>query len=371
MSDTVSYDGFIGYAQLDGFKRKALEAARRTRGNALPAFGYRPVAETYGESCFLIEHETHYLAFVVEGLGTKNKVAEMMFILRRLMDRPEICGNVAQDSVAMIVNDMATSGAVPLLVGCHISVGDSKWFNHPQWNAAFIKAWKRSCDEVGAKWSGGETATLRDVVFSDTAVIGGASVGIIGPKDHRIVGDVEAGNVIHFACGTGIHANGLTQARGIAERLPDGYLTKLPDGRTFGEHLLEPTPLLPTLIAGLIERGYKPRYVVGMTGHGYRKLMRLPNPLRYVVDRPPPAQPVFRFIQKQEKLSDREMFATHNMGAVAGLIFDEDDSDGAIEVAAEIGWDLCHGGYVEDAAEREVVIPKLGITFTSQELNIR
>jgi len=173
-------------------------------GNALPAFGYRPVVETFGESCFLIEHATHYLAFLLEGLGTKNKVAEQMFILRQMMVKPESCGNVAQDAVAMIVNDMATSGATSLLVGCHIAVGDSAWFNNAEWNAAFITSWKRACDEVGAKWSGGETATLRDVVLPDTAVIGGGSVGIISPKDHRITGDVKEGDIIYFARGTGI-----------------------------------------------------------------------------------------------------------------------------------------------------------------------
>jgi len=108
-----------------------------------------------------------------------------------------------------------------------------------------------------------------------------------------------------------------------------------------------------------------------MTGHGYRKLMRLEMPLRYVVEHVPPPQPVFPFIQDKTGKDDRQMYSTHNMGAVAAFIFDPADEERAGEVAEAQGWDLRYGGYVEKAPNKEVVLEEFDIRFESKELNIR
>ena len=42
---------------------------------------------------------------------------------------------------------------------------------------------------------------------------------------------------------SGIHANGLSLARKLVERLPQGYLTEVASGLGYGEALLAPTTL--------------------------------------------------------------------------------------------------------------------------------
>ena len=66
-----------------------------------------------------------FLAHVEEGLGTKNLVADAMYRLYRTRSYYD---HIAQDTVAMIVNDMVTLGALPLAVAMHLGAGSSDWF---------------------------------------------------------------------------------------------------------------------------------------------------------------------------------------------------------------------------------------------------
>ena len=111
-SDLISYD------TQDRFKRIAQEVAAKSRAD-IGRFDLRFVEWTRGESAQLYEHARHdfYLAQVNEGLGTKNLVADHMFYHKwHSYDR-----NVAIDTVATIVNDMATLGAMPISVPLPVS----------------------------------------------------------------------------------------------------------------------------------------------------------------------------------------------------------------------------------------------------------
>ena len=76
---------------------------------------------------------------------------------------------------------------------------------------------------------------------------------------------------------SGIHANGVSLARKLAERLPDGYRTRLADGTLYGEALLAPTTLYAPVTEALAAAGITPHYCANITGHGWRKLMRHPG----------------------------------------------------------------------------------------------
>ena len=97
---------------------------------------------------------------------------------------------------------------------------------------------------------------------------------------------------------------GLTLARAIAERAPEGYLTRLRDGRPYGEALLDPTHIYVGVIEDCLTRGIDIHYAVNITGHGWRKLMRAKEPFAYVIDRIPSPQPVFEFMQAQGNVDD-------------------------------------------------------------------
>ena len=65
-----------------------------------------------------MEAADHYLAHVEEGLGTKNLVADAVYAATGRCFYREI----AIDTVATIVNDLATCGALPISVAMHAAV---------------------------------------------------------------------------------------------------------------------------------------------------------------------------------------------------------------------------------------------------------
>src|SRR5439155_23718057 len=121
----------------------------------------------------------------------------------------------------------------------HAAVGDAKWFEHPQRNDDLAGGFSEGCKLANAVWGGGETPALKGIVNPEAIVLAGSAVGRIAPKSNRIVGDVRDGDAIVMLASGGVQTNGLTLCRQIAERLPQGYLTKMSDGRARGEGLLD------------------------------------------------------------------------------------------------------------------------------------
>jgi phosphoribosylformylglycinamidine cyclo-ligase len=359
----------VDYDVLDPAKRLALEAGRRTAG-LLGRRGFEEVAGTRGESAYVVDAGDFLLATLTEGLGTKNLVADAV---REITGRTHY-DQVARDAVATILNDLATTGAAPLVVTAYWGTGSSDWFADQERAADLIRGWAAACEEAGAAWGGGETQALAGIIEPGTIDLAGAAVGIIRPPERRLSGDrLAPGDAILLAPSTGIHANGLTLARDLAAGLPFGYRTPLPGdptGRTLGEALLDPQPLYGPLVEALQDAGVPLRYAAHITGHGWRKLMRAERDLTYTIDYLPPVPPVLAFLQRTAKLSDAEAYGTFNMGAGFALFAEPSGVALAQEVAARQGTDLLHAGTVEPGPRR-VVIEPLGIAYEAGSLHVR
>ncbi len=203
---------------------------------------------------------------------------------------------IAQDTVAAIVNDMITLGAIPVSLAMHLAVGISDWFNDKERCNDLILGWQKACTIARCRWGGGETPTLKGVVVPDTVLLSGSAWGVVKPKERLITANIQRGDAIILIESSGIHANGLTLARKIAEKLPDGYLTNLDDGRTYGETLLDPTLIYVPLIEDCLNRGISIHYAVNITGHGWRKLMRATQSFTYIIEHLPKQLPIFDFL---------------------------------------------------------------------------
>jgi len=364
-SNLTYKDSGVNYDVLDPFKRRTQKAARNT-GKNIARLGFAEVPASRGESAFLIETGSHYLSQVEEGLGTKNLVIEHP----ELPINPRLWAYIAQDAVAMIVNDMVTLGALPLSVAMHLAVGDASWFRDPRRDEHLIEGWEHACNLARCIWSGGETPELQDVVKPGTAVLSGSAMGIIAPKERLISGNIQDGDAIVMLAGSGIHANGLTLARKIAQQT--GYLAKIPGGRLFAEALLDPTPIYVPVIEDILDAGIRPHYAVNITGHGWRKLMRATEPFVYVIERVPEPQPVFRFIEEQGPVEEQEMYANYNMGAGFAIYVDPKDVEMVIEASRQHGIEAWSAGHIEKrGAEKAVVIEPNGITFGGDALEVR
>jgi phosphoribosylformylglycinamidine cyclo-ligase len=364
---TLSYDqAGVNYDLIDPLKVTAQRAAAAT-GALLGRHGFTEVPASRGESAYVVDVGPFYLASIVECLGTKTLVADEM---SKLTGRSWYDG-IAQDTIAMAVNDLITVGATPLVVQAYWAAGGSDWFGDADRAQALVAGWKKACETCNVAWGGGETPALAGIVESGRIDLAASCTGLVNPKQRLSVGDhLDVGDAIVLLAASGIHANGLSLARKLVERLPQGYLTEIAPGLTYGAALLAPTPLYSPVTEALWAAGITPHYTANVTGHGWRKLLRHPKALTYRVTQVPPVPPVLKFIQEQAKQDDQEAYSTLNMGAGFALYVAAEDAERTVEVARAQGIDAWVAGRVE-AGPKRLIIEPLGLEYGDDALQLR
>lgn len=389
----------VDYDRIDPLKVLAQRAARATGANLDRAdrTGAREVAASRGESAYVVDIGDAYLASITECLGTKALVADAMREMQgisgvsgppempesskvpeasKVPETSKVSGrtwydHIAQDTIATAVNDLVTVGARPLSIHAYWAAGSSDWFDDLERMNDLVDGWKAACDVLGVAWGGGETPCLTGVVEEGAIDLAASCVGIIRPKSRLTLGeDLAAGDAIILLESSGIHANGLTLARKLAERLPEGYATRLPDGRTYGEALLDPTVLYPPVTEAVFEAGIGLRYIANVTGHGWRKIMRHPGRFTYRISQVPPVPEVLAFIADESRQTPEEVYGSLNMGAGFALFVRPEDGDAAVACAEAEGIRAWVAGVVEDGP-RQVVIEPLDVTLAGESLALR
>ncbi len=365
-SKTTSYKASgVDYDAMDAFKRMAQQAASATAGN-IQRLGLTEVPASRGESAYLVDAGDHYLAQVEEGLGTKNLVADS---LEKTGGR-DMYAKVAQDTVAAIVNDMITLGALPVSVAMHLAAGASDWFENQTRLQALISGWQRSCDLARCTWGGGETPTLKGVIEPGVVALSGSAIGIIKPKERLITGNIQDGDAIVLLASSGVHANGLTLARQILSKV--GLDATQSDGRQFAEALLDPAHIYVPVVEEVQNAGIAIHYAVNITGHGWRKLMRATEPFVYRLTDIPTPQPVFDFIQSHGPVSEAEMYGNYNMGAGFALYVGAADAARVVELSSKHNIKALKAGVVEKRGEaKRVIIEPKDLVYEGESLAVR
>ena len=366
-STTLSYEqSGVNYDLIDPLKVAAQRAAAAT-GAHLLRHGFSEVAASRGESAYVVDVGPFYLASIVECLGSKALVADEM---HQLTGRSYYDG-IAQDTIAMAINDLITVGATPLVVQAYWAAGGSEWFSDAQRAQALVAGWKRACDVCGVAWGGGETPALAGIVAEGRIDLAASCTGLINPKQRLSLGDkLGPGDAVVMLASSGIHANGLSLARKLVERLPQGYLTEVSPGLTYGDALLAPTVLYSPVTEALYKAGITPNYGANITGHGWRKLLRHPAAHTYRIHSLPPVPPVLAFIQQHARQDDREAYSTLNMGAGFALFVKAQDAEHTVAVAKACGVDAIIAGVIE-AGPKRLLIEPLGIEFGDDTLQLR
>jgi phosphoribosylformylglycinamidine cyclo-ligase len=356
----------VNYKELDPIKKMAQDAGRATAAN-LKYSGYEEVFSSRGESAYVWKQGGIYMASVVEGLGTKNLVADEM---RKITGRTyyEI---IAHDTVATIINDLITVGATPLVLHAYWAVGSGEFLTDTQRMRDFISGWKRACDIAGVSWGGGETPTLKGIVVPDTIDLGGSAVGIIKKKKYLLTDNkLKKGDRILLIKSNGINANGLSLARAVAKGFKKGYATQIPRGQMYGEAVLQKSNIYARLVQDLQKDNVTIHYISNITGHGLRKLMRARHDYTYVIEKIFDPQELFLFIQSQAHLSDFEMYQTYNMGMDYALFIPENEVKMAQKIIKKNGFESLDAGYVESGKKQVIIEPKK-VTYAGDSLDLR
>ncbi|MEP7281285.1 MAG: AIR synthase-related protein [Rubrivivax sp.] len=357
----------VVYDLIDPLKLAAQRAAAAT-ATQLTSHGFQEVAASRGESAYVVDVGPFHLASIVECLGSKALVADEM---ARLSGRSDHYADIAQDTIAMAVNDLITVGATPLVVQAYWAAGGSDWFADRARAEALVAGWQRACEACGVSWGGGETPALAGIVEAGRIDLAASCTGIVSPKTRLTLGDrLAAGDAIVLLASSGIHANGLSLARKLAERLPQGYLTEITPGCTYGDALLAPTVLYAPVTEALAAAGIVPHYAANITGHGWRKLLRHPAPFTYRMHTLPPVPTVLAFIQQQARLDDAEAYATFNMGAGFALFVAAADAARCVEIAQARGVAAWIAGQVE-SGPKQLFIDPIGVHWGADALRLR
>lgn len=356
----------VQYDLIDPLKVAAQRAAAATASH-LPKHGFSEVSASRGESAYVVDVGPFYVASIVECLGTKTLVADEM---AKLTGKSWFAG-IAQDTIAMAVNDLVTVGATPLVVQAYWAAGGSDWFGDASRAQALVAGWKAACDTCGVAWGGGETPALAGIVEPGRIDLAASCTGLVNPKPRLSLGEkLQAGDAIVLLASSGIHANGLSLARKLAERLPQGYLTEVAPGLSYGEALLAPTTLYSPVTEALWAAGIAVHYAANITGHGWRKLLRHPKAFTYRVHTVPPVPPVLRFIQQQAGHDAAEAYGTLNMGAGFALFVAQADAERTVQVARSQGVEAWVAGRVEEGP-KQLFIEPLDVHFSGESLQLR
>jgi phosphoribosylformylglycinamidine cyclo-ligase len=365
----LKYSDLVDYSRLDPVKREALKIFASTFKNPERLrIRVAPSGETAAVLDFL--DYDFMLAFNVEGLGTKNLIADEMYrISKRKKGGKDVNAEryyryLGQDALAMSVTDLVAVGADPIAYADAVASGDSRWFDDAKRVKELLEGYRVAAEKAGCAIPQGETPTLSGIVSPRTLELTGGSVGIIRPKERFTYGkNLVEGDIIYGISSGGICANGVSKARAIAEKLEKGYFTKLPSGQTLGETLLKPTPIHVRPIIEMLESGVSLHYISPITGHGWRKIARARFPFTYVVKEVPEPPPVFlSLIEWGRKLgfdvSDEENYQVWNMGVFIALIAARRDGDEIFRICEKHRAEAFELGHVEKGERQVVIDPK-------------
>ncbi len=354
------------YETKDPIKKLAQVSATKT-GISLKKRGFKEIADSRGESAFVWKQGNILMASTIEGLGTKNLIAD---ITRKITGKTyyDIIGH---DTVATIINDLVTVGAKPLVIHAYWAIEDNEWLQDKKRMTDLINGWKNACDLSGATWGGGETPTMKQIVFPDVCELGGSAVGIISPTKNLITDKkLKSRDRILLLKSNGVNANGISLTRAIAGQLSKGYATKLSNGKIYGEALLTKTNIYAGLVEDLLKNKIDIHYISNITGHGLRKIMRARQNFTYVIEKIFEPQEIFLFIQEHANLSDAEMYATYNMGMDYAIFLPEKDVNKAQKIIKEHKFQSINAGYVRKG-EKQVIIKPKNLIFKGETLNLR
>lgn len=262
-----------------------------------------------------------------DGVGTKLLIANK-------------CGvhdTIGIDLVAMCVNDIVVSGAMPLFFLDYFAVGKLE----TSVAVEVVKGIAKGCEISKCSLIGGETAEMPGMYQKGHYDLAGFVVGVC-ERDKIIDGsDIKVGNKIIGLASSGVHSNGFSLVRKICfEELGlvvDDYVDEL--GCTLGEELIKPTRIYTEPLLNLF-KNFKIRGLVHITGGGFDDNIPrvLPKGCKAIIDADSwPIQPIFKFLEEKGKVPASEMRRTFNYGIGMAIILDANIVDDAVQQLVALG----------------------------------
>ena len=261
------------------------------------------------------------LVAATDGVGTKLKIAI----------EANLHNGIGIDLVAMSVNDLVVQGAEPLFFLDYFATGKLD----PDAAALIVAGIAQACRESGCALIGGETAEMPGLYRNGDYDLAGFAVGAAERGTLLPRGDVGKGDVVIGLASSGVHSNGFSLVRGIAERtrLPWSAPAPFAPALTLGAALLTPTRLYVKSCLRAIRDTGAVKALAHITGGGFTDNIPrvLPKGLGVRIDlNALPVLPVFKWLAREGGVADLEMLRTFNCGIGMVAVVTADRADDAV-----------------------------------------
>ncbi|WNM24768.1 phosphoribosylformylglycinamidine cyclo-ligase [Demequina capsici] len=326
MSEPITYAG-AGVDTEAGDKAVELmkSAVARTHGPEVLG-GIGAFAGLFDASA-LKDYRRPLLASSTDGVGTKIVIARQL----------GVHDTIGKDLVAMVVDDIVVCGAKPLVMTDYIACGKVV----PERIADIVRGIAEGCEIAGTALVGGETAEHPGVMEPDDYDVAGAAIGVVEADALLGPDRVAAGDVVVAMASSGLHSNGYSLVRRVAEHAGwslDNHVDDL--GRTVGQELLEPTRIYASLCVDLAARFGGLHALSHVTGGGLAANVAriIPAGLAASVARDSwTLPPVFALVQKAGAVPWHDLESTLNMGVGMVAIVAAEDADALVAASAAGG----------------------------------
>ena len=283
------------------------------------------------------------LVATTDGVGTKLRIAI----------EAGVHDTVGIDLVAMCVNDLVVQGAEPLFFLDYFATNALSVTVARQVIAGIAEG----CRQAGCALVGGETAEMPGMYAAGDYDLGGFAVGA-AERDALLPRAVAPGDAVLGLAGRGVHSNGFSLVRKVAEASGLGWDDPAPfaPGQSLGQALLTPTriyvrPLLALHRAGLLKAA------AHITGGGLPgNLPRVLGPHQLARLAPSwPMDPVFVWLARTGRVAPAEMLRVFNCGIGMALVVAEADVPAVTRLLEADGERVLHLGAIE-AHEGEAAV---------------
>lgn len=272
------------------------------------------------------------LATHTDGVGTKVIIAQMM----------KKYDTVGIDCVAMNVNDIICTGAIPISFVDYIAANR----NDKEVFSKIMRGLVRGAKKAQVPIVGGETAILPDLISGKNFSfdLAGMVVGLLDRQMMILGNKIKTGDMIIGVKSSGLHSNGYSLARKV---LLSKYSLRdrIRGVGVLGEALLEPTEIYVRPVLEAI-RKCRVHGLAHITGGSFTKLLRLKK-TGYVIDNLPKPAEIFQAIE-DGGVEKEEMYKTFNMGIGFCLITPKEDEERTIEVFRKHGLESNPIGHIAD-----------------------
>ena len=173
--------------------------------------------------------------------------------------------------------------------------------------------------------------------------LAGYSTGVVDKSKIIDNKTMEEGDVVIALASSGVHSNGFSLVRKVFDVENRDLKTPLAalNGKSLGEALLAPTRIYVKPVLALLEK-VTVKGISHITGGGfYENIPRsIPDGLGAKINKASvKILPIFKLLQEEGGISERDMFNTFNMGVGMSIVVKKGQEDLALSILKDAGED--------------------------------